>query len=55
MKAFQNAYLAVQPTGWMGEKTFEALRTLRIPQGLAHAGEYAFDARAVELYKQATP
>jgi CHAP domain len=40
-------------TGWVGEKTFNTLRSIRIPQGLPHAGEAAMDARAVELINAA--
>jgi hypothetical protein len=40
-------------TGWVGEKTFNTLRSIRIPQGLPHAGEPAMDARSVELVNAA--
>jgi hypothetical protein len=43
----------VQPTGWIGEPTFNTLRSIRIPEGLPHAGEMAMDARAVELINAA--
>jgi CHAP domain len=36
-------------TGWIGEKTFNTLRSIRIPEGLPHAGEPAMDAAAVNL------
>lgn len=39
----------LDPTGWVGERTFKLLRSIRIPAGLPHAGEPAMDARAVEL------
>lgn len=37
----------LDPTGWIGEKTFNLLRSIRIPEGLPHAGEPAMDAVAV--------
>jgi hypothetical protein len=40
-------------TGWIGEATFNMLRSVRIPKGLPGAGEAAMDARAVELINQA--
>lgn len=40
-------------TGWVGEKTFNALRSIRIPEGLPHAGEAAMDATAVDLINEA--
>ena len=40
-------------TGWVGEKTFNLLRSIRIPEGLPHAGEAAMDATAVNLVNKA--
>lgn len=40
-------------TGWVGEKTFNTLRSIRIPEGLPHAGEPAMDATAVNLVNEA--
>ena len=40
-------------TGWVGEKTFNTLRSIKIPAGLPHAGEMAMDARSVELINAA--
>lgn len=40
-------------TGWVGEKTFNTLRSIRVPEGLPHAGEMAMDATAVKLINQA--
>ena len=40
-------------TGWIGEKTFNTLRSIRIPNGLPHAGEMAMDATAVKLIDEA--
>jgi len=43
----------IQPTGWIGQDTFNLLRSIRIPDGLPHAGEPAMDARSVELINAA--
>jgi hypothetical protein len=40
-------------SGWVGEQTFNTLRSIRIPEGLPHSGEPAMDARAVELINAA--
>jgi CHAP domain len=40
-------------TGWVGEKTFNTLRSIRIPDGLPHAGEMAMDATACNLVEEA--
>ena len=40
-------------SGWVGEKTFNTLRSIRIPDGLPHSGEMAMDARSVELINAA--
>lgn len=40
-------------TGWIGEKTFNTLRSIRIPEGLPHAGEPAMDATAVKQINDA--
>jgi hypothetical protein len=40
-------------TGWVGEKTFNVLRSIKIPKGLPHAGEMAMDATAVRLINEA--
>jgi CHAP domain-containing protein len=40
-------------TGWVGEKTFNTLRSIVIPEGLPHAGEMAMDATAVNLVEEA--
>jgi hypothetical protein len=49
----------IDPTGYIGEPTFNTLRSIRIPEGLPHAGEPAMDATAVQLindaYKQFHP
>jgi hypothetical protein len=40
-------------TGWIGPATFNALRSIRIPDGLPNAGQTAMDTRAVELINAA--
>jgi hypothetical protein len=40
-------------TGWIGEKTFNTLRSIRIPEGLPNAGEPAMDATAVMQINEA--
>jgi uncharacterized protein YcbK (DUF882 family) len=42
----------VDATGWMGEHTYNLIRSARIPQGLPHAGEPLLDHAAVELLEQ---
>src|SRR5215831_16740554 len=39
-------------TGWIGEKTFNTLRSIRVPTG-PHAGEMAMDAKAASLIDEA--
>jgi hypothetical protein len=43
----------IQPTGWIGQETFNLLRSIRIPKGLPNAGQAAMDARSVELINAA--
>jgi hypothetical protein len=43
----------IDDTGWLGQKTFNTLRSIRIPKGLPHAGEMAMDATAVALVNAA--
>ena len=43
----------IEATGWVGEVTFNALRSIVIPDGLPHAGEMAMDATAAQLVDQA--
>ena len=40
-------------TGWVGEKTFNLFRSIRIPAGLPNAGQPAMDATAVKLINKA--
>jgi len=39
-------------TGWMGEWTYNLIRSARVPPGLPHAGEPILDGVAVELLEQ---
>jgi hypothetical protein len=43
----------LDPTGWIGEKTWNFLRSVTIQEGKPHGGEHAFDAYSVELVKAA--
>jgi hypothetical protein len=43
----------IDDTGWIGEKTFNLLRSIKIPEGLPHAGEMAMDAKAQSLLVEA--
>jgi hypothetical protein len=43
----------LESTGWIGEKTFNTLRSIRVPEGKPHAGEMAMDASAVSLINEA--
>lgn len=40
-------------SGWIGETTFNLFRSIRIPEGLPHAGEPAMDANAQTLIAEA--
>jgi hypothetical protein len=42
----------IDATGWVGEKTFNTLRSIRVPAG-PHEGEMAMDANAANLIAQA--
>lgn len=43
----------IDPTGWIGKATFNTLRSIRIPEGLPHAGEMAMDVTAQNLIAEA--
>jgi len=45
--------LGIDDTGYLGVRTFNGLRSIIIPQGLPHAGEYAMDANAQTLIAEA--
>jgi CHAP domain len=40
-------------TGWIGQQTFNMLASIKIPDGLPHAGQMAMDANAANLIAQA--
>src|SRR4051812_16798741 len=42
----------IDDSGWLGEKTFNTLRSIRVPHG-PHEGEMAMDAYAAELIDEA--
>jgi len=42
----------IEASGWVGEKTFNTLRSIRVPDG-PHEGEMAMDANAANLIAQA--
>jgi len=39
----------IDATGWMGEQTYNLIRSARIPAGLPHAGEPVLDQTAIDL------
>jgi hypothetical protein len=43
----------IDDTGWIGEKTFNTLRSIRIPVELPHGGDMAMDVTAANLIAQA--
>ena len=45
--------MKIQPTGYIGKQTANAIRSARIPAGLPNAGEPLMDYRAIALVKQA--
>jgi len=45
--------LGIQPTGNVGQTTFNAMRSIRIPAGLPHAGQPAMDPNAQTLIADA--
>lgn len=59
VEAVQRWSGTLEATGWVGERTFNFLRSVLIPQGRTHAGEPAWDAVCVNLaaaaYEQAHP
>src|SRR5262245_4456524 len=40
-------------TGWIGQSTFNLLRSARVPAGRSHAGDMAMDSYAVSLINKA--
>jgi hypothetical protein len=53
IEGVQRQAKVAKPSGAVGERTYDVLLYARIPKGLPHAGEFAMDARAIELLKQA--
>jgi len=43
----------LDPSGWVGEKTFNTLRSIKIPKGLPNAGQMAMDVTAANLIAEA--
>lgn len=43
----------IDDSGWLGKTTFNALRSIRVPDGKPHAGEMAMDAMAAKLIDDA--
>jgi hypothetical protein len=39
-------------TGWMGEPTYNLIRSALVPDGLPHAGEHILDATAIDLLEE---
>jgi CHAP domain len=44
--------MKIQPTGWVGESTYNAMRSARIPVGLPNSGQPLFDSVCVDLLEQ---
>src|SRR5262245_57358583 len=59
IEGLQNWSGTLDPTGNIGEKTFNLLRSVKVPQGRTHAGEMAMDSVAINqinaAYAQANP
>lgn len=53
LEGVQRQAKVAKPSGALGERTYDVLLYVRIPNGLPHSGEFAFDARALELLRQA--
>jgi hypothetical protein len=53
IEGVQRQAKVAKPSGAVGERTYDVLLYARIPSGLPHAGEFAMDARAIELLQQA--
>jgi len=43
----------IESTGWIGEATFDELRSIKVPAGKPHAGEMAMDVTAQNLIAEA--
>jgi len=53
VEGVQRQAKVAKPSGAVGERTYDVLLYARIPNGLPHNGEFAMDARAIELLQQA--
>ena len=45
--------MGIEGTGWIGEATFNMLRTIKVPAGKPHAGELCMDVTAQNLIAEA--
>lgn len=45
--------MKIQPTGWVGKGTYNAMRSARIPEGLPNAGQPLFDSVCIDLLDKA--
>ena len=43
----------IQASGWIGQSTFNFMRSVRVPEGLPNAGQMAMDSTAAKLIDQA--
>jgi hypothetical protein len=50
LAGFQRQMNISPATGFLGEKTWNAVRSARVPEGLPHAGEPLLDQTAIDLY-----
>ena len=53
VEGVQRQAKVAKASGAIGERTYDVLLYARIPAGLAHAGEFAMDDRAIALLQQA--
>ena len=45
--------MGIDDTGWIGKATFDMLRSIKVPAGRPHSGEYAMDVTAQNLLAEA--
>ena len=45
--------MGLDPTGWIGAATFDILRSIKVPAGKPHAGDYCMDVTARNLIAEA--
>lgn len=53
IEGVQRQARVANPSGAVGERTYDVLLYARIPKGLPHAGAFAMDSTAIELLRQA--